>query len=89
MEFKYNLKDNLYKMYNEANYLIAYKKHFLSGKKTKIKKFIDEYILYFIISLILLIISKLLNASIIFTILFVLICFHIIIIKNKFIKVVL
>jgi len=64
MKFKYDIKDNHYKMYGEANYLVSQKKRYLNNKKPKIKNYMNLQITKYIISMILLILSIILGLGI-------------------------
>jgi len=57
MKFKYNIKNNFYKMYGEANYLVINKKRYLKGFNKPITNYLTEVINIGIISMILAIIS--------------------------------
>jgi len=41
MKFKYDIKNKYYKMYGEANYLVAYKKKYLNNYNKTIKNYIN------------------------------------------------
>ena len=59
MKFKYDIKNNFYKMYGEANYLVTYKKKYMNGFNKPIKNYINNDIYLTVSSVILFIITKL------------------------------
>ena len=61
MEFKYDIKNNYYKMYGEANYLVAYKKRYLKNYNKPIKNYLNKDLYTFLLTIILIISIYILN----------------------------
>ena len=53
MKFKYDIKNNYYKMYGEANYLVANKKRYLKNYNKPIKNYMNKDLLTFILLILL------------------------------------
>jgi len=69
MKIKYDIKNNHYKMYGEANYLVMHKKKYLNNFNKKIRNYFD---LFYIITAILYLFSILIEIDIISKFLFIL-----------------